>query len=113
MPNIPLLAERYRYWRKHGVVSIFQTTSAGMIETDMRPLKIWLSCKLMEDPDRNWRELVRTFTDGFYGPAGAHVRRYVDLLSDAARKHPSVIRMYVGPGQFRSSSSRRVCGQIM
>ena len=102
IPNVHLIAGRYRYWRKHGVVSVFQQT-LGMddIQGDMRPLKIWLSLKLMEDPDRDWRTLLRTFTDGFYGPAGPHVRRYLDALHEASRKHPSVIRFFAGIGRYK------------
>ena len=102
IPNVALIADRYRYWRELGVVSIFQQTlGQDDIQPDMRPLKVWLSCKLMEDPDRDYRELVRTFTEGFYGPAGVHVRDYLDLLHAAAGKHPSHIRFFAGLGRYK------------
>ena len=102
IPNVQLIADRYRYWREHGVISIFQQTlGQDDIQPDMRPLKVWLSCKLMEDPDRDYGGLVRTFTEGFYGPAGVHIRAYLDLLQDAARQHPSHIRFFAGLGRYR------------
>lgn len=52
---------------------------------DMRDLKVWMEFKLAEDPFLDPARLVRTFTDGYYGKAAPHVRRYLVLLAKAAR----------------------------
>jgi len=47
--------------------------------------------KLLEDPYQNQADLIRTFTDGFYGPAGVYVRRYIDELGKVAKVSPGFI----------------------
>ena len=58
----------------------------GLIGADMRDMKVWLEMKLVEDPSLDAGSLIRQFTDGFYGPAGRHIRRYRDLVARAADK---------------------------
>src|SRR5690606_6540978 len=47
---------------------------------DLRDLKVWMQCKLLEDPQRDPNALINEFTNGFYGPAAPHVRRYLTAL---------------------------------
>ena len=62
------------------------------VSADMRDLKVWLEIKLLENPDLDDGELVRDFTDRYYGAAaGALIRRYRDRLGEAADSvHPKV-----------------------
>ncbi len=56
------------------------------IRADMRDFKIWVRNKLLENPNLDYDTLVREFTDGFYGPAGEPVRRYIYALHDEAER---------------------------
>ena len=67
-------------------------------------LKAWLMMKLLEDPYRDYDELLATFTDGFYGPAGSVIREYLDALEKACDAKGSYIAMSPGPSAFLSSS---------
>ncbi len=56
------------------------------IDADMRDMKLWILCKLLEDPNQDYEALVKEFTDGYYGAAGPFIRQYLTLLQDAAAK---------------------------
>jgi hypothetical protein len=85
-----VLAHDLRYYRDIGVEGIFlqHDFPAAM---DMRDLKLWVLSKLLEDPGRDHGQLVMEFTDGFYGPAGRFVRRYLDLLECRAERQEGFI----------------------
>ena len=53
--------------------------------------------KLEEDPYQNYQALVRTFTDGFYGPAGPMIREYLAKLEAASAARPSFLGMGGSP----------------
>ena len=101
-PNIMLLGRRYRTYRDHGVRAIYQETMYGdVIQGDLWALKNWMSFKLMENPNLDEPKLLETFTDGFYGPAGAHVRQYLAALRDAERRKPSPILVTTQVNEYR------------
>lgn len=105
LPNLPVVAADLRYYRDRGVEGIF-IQHDHPIAGDMRDLKVWVILKLMEDPDLDLERLVVEFTDGYYGPAAATVREYLDLLSEAARKSRASIRYPVEPSQYRYLTPR-------
>ena len=85
MPTAHTYATDYRFLKTHGLEGIF-TEHEFPILADMRDFKVWVQCKLLEDPQRDYNTLMRIFTDGFYGPAGPHVRRYIEALQDEAQR---------------------------
>ena len=65
------------------------------IAADLRDLKVWLEIKLVENPDLDDRKLTEAFTDLYYGPeAGAAIRRYRELLGEAADKAGASVRWF-------------------
>lgn len=83
LPTVHTYAPDYRYFAEHNVEGVF-TEHEHAIVADLRDLKIWMMIKLLEDPYRDADALLVDFTDGFYGPAGPLVRRYLDDLQNAA-----------------------------
>jgi len=100
LPNLPIIASDLRYYVREGVEGMFVQHDAA-VRADMRDLKVWVLAKLLEDPTRSVDALVVDFTDGFYGPAGEPVRRYLAELARAARRRPASIRYPARPSQFR------------
>jgi hypothetical protein len=90
LANLPVLAMDLRYYRDIGVEGIFLQHDFP-VAADLRDLKLWVLSKLLEEPDRDHEELVREFTDGFYGPAGGIVRRYLELLESRMARLPVFI----------------------
>ncbi len=90
LPTVHTYAPDYRYFAEHHVEGVF-TEHEHAILADMRDLKIWMMIKLLEDPYRDADALLADFTDGFYGPAGPLVRRYLaDLQAAADAVHANV-----------------------
>ena len=70
------------------------------VGADMRDMKVWLEMKLVEDPSLDAEKLIVQFTDGFYGPAGRHIRRYRDLVARAAAAKGSAIKWFPCVGSY-------------
>lgn len=89
MPTVNTYATDFRFFAAHHVEGVF-IEHEHLIFSDARDLKVWLQCKLLENPNRDYDELLREFTDGFYGPAGPVVRRYLTALEEqvASMKTP-------------------------
>ncbi len=85
MPTTQTYPTDLRFWKAHNVEGIFVEHEFPIL-ADMRDFKIWMQCKLFENPDLNYGELVKEFTDGFYGAAGKDVRRYIYALQNEAEK---------------------------
>ena len=100
LPTVHTYAPDYRFYAEHNVEGVF-TEHEYTILADMRDFKIWMMMKLLEDPYQDYQALVRTFTDGFYGAAGEHVRGYLDRLEKAAEAKPAHLSMGASPRQYR------------
>ena len=86
MPTTQTYGPDFRFYAAHNVEGVFNEFQAGLL-ADMRDFKVWLLMKQMEDPSASYEALVKTFTDGFYGPAGNLIRQYLaDLEQEAAAR---------------------------
>jgi hypothetical protein len=99
LPNLPVVAADFRHYRRRGVEGLFVQHEHPVL-SDMRDLKLWVLFKLVEDPTRDLDALVRDFTDGYYGAAGATVREYLAALEQATRRKPPAVRYPASYEQF-------------
>jgi hypothetical protein len=90
LPNERLLADDLRFYRAHGVEGLL-VQHEHAVHADMWDLKAYVLFKLLEDPARDVERLIVDFTEGYYGPAAATLRRYRAELAEAARRTPSRI----------------------
>ncbi|OIO97617.1 MAG: hypothetical protein AUJ92_03225 [Armatimonadetes bacterium CG2_30_59_28] len=80
MPTAQTYDDDYRFYKEHNVEGVFTELEYAIL-ADMRDFKVWMMMKLLENPYADYDKLVRTFTDGFYGPAaGRLVRDYLVAL---------------------------------
>lgn len=100
MPTVHTYGPDYRFYAEHNVEGVF-TEHEYPILADMRDFKIWMMMKMLEDPYQDYEALVRTFTDGFYGPAGGVIREYLARLEQAAETKTSYLSMGASPKQHR------------
>jgi Domain of unknown function (DUF4838) len=100
MPSYRYYADDFRFYRDHGVSGLF-VQHEFPIAADLRDLKVWLYLKLMEEPDRDEKALLREFTDGYYGKAAGPIRNYLAFLESAADAQPGYIGAESGPEAFR------------
>jgi len=71
-----------RCYAEHNVRGVF-IEHEGCVWADMLDFKYWMNAKAMEDPYRDYASLLRDFTDGYYGAAGAVIREYLAALQAA------------------------------
>ncbi len=65
-----------------------------------RPFTYWIAAKSLEAPERPYSELEKRFTDGYYGPAGAVIRRYYAELEKAATSSRTEGNTFTAPLPF-------------
>jgi len=85
MPTVHTYATDYRFYAANNVEGVF-TEHEYPVLADMRDLKVWMMMKLLEDPFQDYDVLLATFTDGFYGPAGRHIRLYLKAIEEASEE---------------------------
>jgi|GEM_PF-1208546 len=102
VPNEFNFQTDYKFYANNGAKSILQETMEyDLVGNDMQDMKVWLAAKLMEDPYQDFSKLAKTFTDGFYGPAGRYIRDYRTALAAAEARKPSVVGMSASLPEFK------------
>ncbi len=86
MPTVNTYADDLRFYQAHHVEGVFAQMQES-VRSDMRDMKVWVLSKLLEDPQQDYRQLVRTFTDGYYGPAARPIRDYLALMETTVIEH--------------------------
>ena len=86
-PNLPVFAPDIRSYVDSNAKGIFFEGNhyAGDARGDFDELKTYLMAQILWDPSRDERHIVREFLNGYYGPAGPVLSRYLDLQANAAR----------------------------
>lgn len=98
-PSERTFAPDLRTLAAHGGDGVFFEHEAP-VGADMRDMKVWLEMKLVEDPSLDAEKLIEQFTDGFYGPAGRHIRRYRELVARAADSKRAAIKWFPCVGSY-------------
>ncbi len=79
----------YKLFRASGVKQIMaEMEDDGMLAVDNWQMRAWIMAKLMENPDRDTRQLLYDYTEGYYGQAGKYIREYRYLTYKAAMAKP-------------------------
>lgn len=100
MPTVHTYPADYQFYAEHNVEGVF-TEHEYPVLADLRDFKVWMMMKTLEDPYQDYDALVQTFTNGFYGLAGGHIREYLGALKRAADRRPAHISMGNDPQKYR------------
>ena len=96
-PNIFVLLENLRIYRKMGAKGMFMETDAGLLDQQcMADLVLWTLARGMWDTSRTPDELVMDFCTSYYGKAGTEVFNYLKLLDKAYAQDPVKIPTHLG-----------------
>jgi len=82
-PNLRVLGPNVKFFAEHNVKGIFEQGAYTTNGAEMAELRAWVLAKLLWDPKRNGQELIDEFIEGYYGPAGPHIKAYLKLTHDA------------------------------
>ena len=77
-PNITAIQERYRYYSKHNVVSIFDHgCGENIVPGEFHELRTYLVLKLLWNPDTDIDRHISEFCTAYYGRAGEDVAQFI------------------------------------
>jgi hypothetical protein len=100
-PNLRVLQPNLQHLASHHVMGVYSQANRE-IGGEFAELRGYLLAKLMWDPNDNVSALMDDFLDGYYGPAGRPIRRYIDLMHDALEKSGADLRIFGHPRDHRS-----------
>jgi len=82
-PNLRVLGPNVKFFIDHNVKGIFEQGAYNTNGAEMAELRAWVLAKLLWDPSRDGQELIDEFIAGYYGPAGPHIKDYLQITHDA------------------------------
>jgi len=83
-PNLRVLGPNVRFFAEHNVKGIFEQGAYTTNGAEMAELRAWVLAKLLWNPMQDGQALIDEFIEGYYGPAGPHIRAYLKVTHDAA-----------------------------
>lgn len=86
-PNLHTLAPNIRFFANHGVRGVFEQGSGDAAHSDMAPLKAYVMAKLLWNPDYDEKQAIAEFLNGYFGPSGEPIGRYLAAMEDALDDH--------------------------
>ena len=86
----PISIANQQFFKELGVEWFYEGGGTGLqrpwtVES-FASLRPWMACQQMADPKRPVPELLDTFFNGYFGPAGGKIRAFYDLLVTCQEK---------------------------
>jgi len=85
-PNLRVLGPNVRFFVNHNVKGLFEQGAYNTYGAEMAELRAWVLAKLLWAPYRDAGALIDEFIAGYYGPAGPHIKAYLDVTHDAVEE---------------------------
>ena len=82
-PNLRVLGPNVKFFVDHSVKGLFEQGAYTSNGAEMAELRAWVLAKLLWDPTLDGQELIDEFIAGYYGPAGPHIKEYLNITHDA------------------------------
>lgn len=99
-PNMHTLQPNIRLFVKNNVKAHFQQSNTGAGH-EFSQLKSYLLARLLWNPDTDAEAVIREFTDGYYGPAGPWMRKYIQHLQDEIQQTGEWLDIYGPPNNHQ------------
>jgi hypothetical protein len=99
-PNLRVIKPNIRFFVANGVKGIYEEACYFTKGSELAELRTYVMAKTLWNPDCDAEKAVDEFLKGYYGPAAAHLRKYIDLVHNQVADHKDWhVRIYDGPGQ--------------
>jgi hypothetical protein len=85
-PNLRVLGPNVKFFADHNVKGIFEQGAYTTNGAEMAELRAWVLAKLLWNPSLDGQKLIDQFIEGYYGPAGPHVKAYLDTIHNAVEQ---------------------------
>jgi hypothetical protein len=84
-PDWFTLGPNLRFFQAHHVRGVFEEGAYESFGAEMAELRAWVLAQLLWNPQQDDQALIREFLDGYYGPAGQPLARYLELMRQASQ----------------------------
>jgi len=101
-PNLHTIKPNIKFYTENGVNSLFMQANSQQ-GGEMAGLRAYLICKLMWNPDADDEAIIDEYLDGYYGPAGRHIRQYIDQMRSALLKSGFPLSIFGDPIDAKDS----------
>ena len=82
-PNLRVLGPNVKFFVDHNVKGIFEQGAYTSNGAEMAELRAWVLARLLWNPALDGQKLIDEFIVGYYGPAGPHIKDYLQIIHDA------------------------------
>lgn len=79
-PNLLTIQPNIKFFRDQHTNWVFEQHSNN--PSELFELRSYMMAKLLWNPDQDFDDLIKEFTDGYYKEAGIFVRNYIDLVHE-------------------------------
>ena len=95
-PNLRVIGPNLRFFRDGGVRGVFEESGGSTFArmANLGHVRAYVLAKHLWNPDYGVDRAVNEFLGGYYGPAGVHIKAYIDLIHEALRVSGSHLRLY-------------------
>ncbi len=95
-PNFHILQKNIQLFKENHATMVFEQVN-GQLGTDFSELRAYMLAKLMWNPYCDADSLMRTFMDGYYGPAGRYLYQYQKIMQGALLASGTPLWIYDSP----------------
>jgi len=95
-PNLRVLQPNVQFFVDHGAKGMFAQGSRE-VSDEFAELRSYVLAKLLWDPDCDVERAMDGFLQGYYGPAAAPIREYIDLMHDGLEASGADLSIFGGP----------------
>ena len=96
-PNLRVLGPNIKFFVANHVKGIMEQGCYNTDGGELAELRGWVLAQLLWDPSRDANALIDEFLTGYYGPAGPHIRKYIDIVHDAVENTGYFLRCFTPP----------------
>ena len=87
-PNLYSLKPNIRFFIRNGVKGIYEEACYFTKGSELAELRTWIMAKTLWNPAYDTDKAIDEFLAGYYGPAAAPIRKYINLVHKQVRDHP-------------------------
>lgn len=95
-PNWNVLSPNIRLFASSNVKGILEQGDGWNNGAAFGNMKLWVLSKLMWNPRLDAKKLMREFADGYYGPAGKYLYKFLEMSSSALEKSALELSCFAG-----------------
>lgn len=93
--NLRVLKPNINYMAANHVVGIYEEGNYFSRVAEMVELRTYLMMKFLWNPQYDENKAIYDFTNAYYGPAAPMVRKYIDIMHDAALADGEATHMHI------------------